>query len=66
MSDADREVNISPFLDEEGRIKQWPAATKTKIAVVGYLAGKFDKNRVYNEKEVNEIINGIPSMIIFC
>lgn len=57
MSDADREVNISPFLDEEGRIKQWPAATKTKIAVVGYLAGKFDKNRVYNEKEVNEIIN---------
>jgi len=57
MSDANREVNISPFLDEEGRIKQWPAATKTKIAVVGYLAGKFDKNRVYNEKEVNEIIN---------
>ena len=57
MADVIKEVNISPFLDDEGRIKQWPAASKTKIAVVGYLAGKFDKNRVYNEKEVNEIIN---------
>jgi len=57
MADVIKEVNISPFLDDEGRIKQWPAASKTKIAVVGYLAGKFDKHRVYNEKEVNEIIN---------
>lgn len=57
MSDGNKEVNISAFLDEEGKIKQWPAASKNKIAVVGYLAGKFEKDRIYNEKEVNEIIN---------
>lgn len=57
MDNKNKEVNISAFLDEEGKIKQWPAAGKTKIAVVGYLAGKFEKDRIYNEKEVNEIIN---------
>lgn len=57
MNDEKKEVNITAFLDEEGKIKQWPAASKTKIAVVAYLAGKFEKDRIYNEKEVNEIIN---------
>ena len=57
MNDIKKEVNISAFLDEKGKIRQWPAAGKTKIAVVGYLAGKFEKDRIYNEKEVNEIIN---------
>lgn len=57
MSKENKEVNISAFLDEDGKIKQWPAASRTKIAVVGYLADKFEKNRVYNEKEVNKIID---------
>ena len=57
MNDIKKEVNISAFLDEEGKIKQWPAASKNKIAIVGYLASKFEKNRIYDEKEVNEIIN---------
>jgi len=53
--------NISPdiavFLDDEGRIKQYPAAAKKKILVVEYLAGKFEEDRIYSEKEVNSIIN---------
>ncbi|SHI79468.1 DUF2087 domain-containing protein [Lutispora thermophila] len=57
MTDEKKKVNISQFLDQEGKIKQWPAASKTKIAVVGYLADKFERDRIYNEKEVNEIIN---------
>ncbi|MDD4834430.1 MAG: DUF2087 domain-containing protein [Lutispora sp.] len=57
MSKENKEVNISAFLDEDGRIKQWPAASKTKIAVVGYLADRFKKVRIYNEKEVNRIVD---------
>ena len=57
MNDIKKEVNISAFLDEKGKIRQWPAASKNKIAVVYYLASKFEKDRIYNEKEVNEIIN---------
>lgn len=56
MSKTKKEVNMSAFLDKDGKIKQWPASSRAKTAVVGYLAGKFEKGRSYNEKEVNEII----------
>ncbi|MCQ1531707.1 DUF2087 domain-containing protein [Lutispora saccharofermentans] len=57
MSKTRKEVNMSAFLDEDGKIKQWPASSRAKTAVLAYLAGKFEKDRIYNEKEVNGIIN---------
>jgi len=48
---------IAVFLDDEGSIKQYPAAAKKKVLVIEYLAGKFEKDRIYTEKEVNAIIN---------
>lgn len=57
MSKTKKEVNMSAFLDKDGKIKQWPASNRAKTAVFTYLAGKFEKDRIYNEKEVNEIIN---------
>lgn len=56
MSKA-KKVNIGVFLDDEGKIKQIPAPNRTKIPVLAYLAGKFERGRVYSEKEVNRIIN---------
>ena len=50
--------NISAFLDNEGKIVQIPAPRRKKIAVLAYLAGKFEKSRIYCEKEVNAIIDG--------
>jgi hypothetical protein len=50
-------VNILVFLDGTGKIAQLPAPNKTKISILGYLAEKFDENKIYNEKEVNEMIN---------
>jgi hypothetical protein len=50
-------VNISAFLDDAGKIVQLPAPNKTKIPVLAYLAEKFDRDRSYSEKEVNEVIN---------
>lgn len=45
------------FLDVEGRIKKWPAKNSLKIEVVKYIADKFEEDRFYSEKEVNDIIN---------
>ncbi len=57
MSKAKKQVNISVFLDDEGKIKQLPSPNRTKIPVLAYLSGRFEKGRIYSEKEVNEIIS---------
>lgn len=46
------------YLDREGRVKVWPSKGK-KIAreeILQYLASKFDFQRDYKEREVNEIL----------
>lgn len=50
-------VNISRFLDDNGKIKQLPSKKKTKFAVLSYLATKFSYKKNYTEKEINNIIN---------
>ncbi len=46
---------ISQFLDKEGRIMRLPAKKSVRIAVLFYLAQKFELDKKYTEKEVNEI-----------
>jgi len=48
--------DISRFLDENGRIRIWPSKKDMKEAVLGYLAEKFEYQKTYTEKEVNNII----------
>ena len=50
-------INISAFLDEEGKIMQIPVPYNKKITVLAYLSGKFEEDRIYSEKEVNAMIN---------
>lgn len=57
MSKTTKKINISIFLDDDERIQQIPAQSRTKIPVLAYLATKFEEDRVYSEKEVNGIIN---------
>lgn len=45
------------FIDQEGKIKQVPVSLKKRCCVLSYLIEKFEENRRYNEKEVNEIIS---------
>ncbi|MHB1314824.1 MAG: DUF2087 domain-containing protein [Christensenellales bacterium] len=54
--DEKNKIEIAPFLDSEGRIKQFPARQSAKTAVLDYLAQKFEADRTYSEKEVNAII----------
>lgn len=49
---------IERFLDEEGRVKLWPARRAAKLGVLGYLAEKFEFGRDYTEHEVNAILAG--------
>ncbi len=51
------EKKIIPFLDENERIKQLPAKFQTKLAVLEYLASKFEIDRDYTEKEVNLMVD---------
>lgn len=47
---------IKRFLDDDGRIKIWPAKKDLKIEILKYLSTKFECDRIYIEKEVNAII----------
>jgi hypothetical protein len=50
-----REINIRPFLDGNGKITQLPKKLKVQLAVLAYLAGKFERDRNYTEREVNAV-----------
>ena len=47
--------NISNFLDGTGKIIQLSSKSIKRIAILTYLAEKFEVNRNYTEKEVNTI-----------
>lgn len=48
---------IMNFLDDENRVKSWPSKKSKKIEVLKYIASKFEEDKVYTEKEVNNIID---------
>ena len=48
--------SIKMFLDDKGKVKQFPMKNGPKRAVLGYLAEKFDVGIDYTEKEVNAIL----------
>ena len=47
---------IQNFLDEEQRVTKFPSKRKKKMYILFYLAEKFEDNREYSEKEINEIL----------
>jgi hypothetical protein len=47
---------MRPFMDEAGRVTQWPSKQKTQRLVIGYLARKFEPGREYAEKDVNFLL----------
>ena len=44
------------FLDAEGKLTAFPAKRKMKIYALFYLAGKFEPDREYTEREINEVL----------
>lgn len=50
MSDVQR------FLNDDELVKQWPKKLSDKRLVLEYLATKFEFDRSYHEREVNEVL----------
>ena len=47
---------INNYIDSQGGIKVWPSKRIDKMTVLKYLVKKFEYNKFYSEKEVNNII----------
>jgi hypothetical protein len=47
---------MRPFVDEDGRVTQWPARQKTQRLVIDYLARRFEPGREYSEMAVNALL----------
>lgn len=53
----EQKLSIKGFLDAEGKIIQLPTNHKKRCVLLEYLAEKFNFDRIYTEREVNEICN---------
>ncbi|EKQ55496.1 MULTISPECIES: DUF2087 domain-containing protein [unclassified Clostridium] len=49
--------NINNFIDSTGKLKSWPSKRELKFKALEYIASKFEYDRFYTEKEVNNIID---------
>src|SRR5262245_12796029 len=47
---------LRPFIDDDGRISQWPTRQKTQRMAAALLASRFQSGRDYTEKEVNALL----------
>ena len=47
---------LSNFLDEEGRLAQWPGKYAMQQKALRYLAEKFEADAQYTEQDVNAIL----------
>jgi len=50
----EQKIDIARFLDDSGKIKQLSEKKKYRVAILSYLAEKFEINHSYTEKDVNE------------
>lgn len=51
----EQKINIDPFVNAEGQLTKLPQRQKVRHALLTYLAGKFEPDRIYNEREINAI-----------
>ena len=56
LNDAYYTGELKNFLDKDGRLKSYPAKQRLKTIALFYLASKFEKDKKYLEKEINEIL----------
>ncbi len=51
----EQKTEIKQFLDDSGKITQLPKNQKVRYVLLEYLAGKFESDSTYSEREVNVI-----------
>jgi hypothetical protein len=50
------EKGIEIYLDDQGRVRQWPSKLIMKNKVLDYMATKFADDGFYSESQVNDIL----------
>jgi 5'-phosphate synthase pdxT subunit len=50
-------AGLAPFVDDKGRLTNWPTRQNLQRAVVAWLAGEFEAGRQYSEQEVNLVLS---------
>lgn len=49
---------LRSFLDDSGRLRQWPAKRRLQLLALEALAGVIPTGRQLTEREINELLNG--------
>ena len=47
---------LRPFLDDAGRLTQWPSRYRVQRMAVALLAQRFEPGREYSERDVNSLL----------
>ncbi len=47
---------LRPFIDDTGRLTQWPSRQKVQRMAITLLARRFEPGRTYTEREVNFLL----------
>lgn len=50
------EIELRGILDKDGKLRVWPAKPEKKQLAVKFVSEKFEFDRDYTEREVNEIL----------
>ena len=56
----DIELELERYLDDQGRLKEWPSRrnrARFQQVALEYLATKFEPGVLYTEREVNTLLN---------
>ena len=56
MTQVEMHTALRQYLDETGRLKQYPTRRKLRQVALAWLAGQVLPGRDYTEKEVNAVI----------
>lgn len=59
MDPVDRSAlprELRPFIDDSGRLRQWPSRYKVQRMAVALLSRRFEPGQEYSEKEANFLI----------
>lgn len=54
-------TRLRRFLDEDGRLRQYPSKRSTQLAALRWLATHFEHARHYTQKDVDEILQDLHS-----
>ena len=56
ITEEERAKVLATFIDANGRVKSFPTKEKRKIIILQEVIKKFEANRNYSEKEINEML----------